>query len=233
MASGNNIMVPDPFKGRVAVFAADNFVYTTALLAAFSSHSVSYIAELPNHHFLVTASDTELLYELDATGFVATINIGQGGVGVAVGVDGVVFTTHTTSHEMKKWEPGFFMYTGVPEPYANWMPKALAVDQRTGNVLVTDPVAGRVVVYNSAGASPRILISSGLVNPSGIAVNSAGDVYVVESRLEGRLLKFDSSGKLLAVHGQTFGYPHGVAVAADGAVWVAEAGLHVIKVTCM
>lgn len=66
-------MVPDPFKGRVAVFAADNFVYTTALLAAFSSHSVSYIAELPNHHFLVTASDTELLYELDATGFEATI----------------------------------------------------------------------------------------------------------------------------------------------------------------
>ena len=105
----------------------------------------------------------------------------------------------------------------------------------------TDPYAkGRQViqaatVFGSSGAQP------GQFNaPRGVAVGPDGSIYVADSR-NNRIEKFDSTGKLLLTWG-TFGSldaktadpgkfnePWGVAVAADGTVYVADTWNHRIQ----
>ncbi len=117
-------------------------------------------------------------------------------------------------------------------------PNAATVDAATGEVLVADSVRGAVDVYGSSGSFERELTGSGSPNGkfngreeqgnvTAVAVEeSSGDVLVAEGErhLVGEL---SGGGEWLGwiVEGQTgpLGLPAGVAVAADGEVWVADA----------
>lgn len=98
-----------------------------------------------------------------------------------------------------------------------------------GNLFVADPAgtptAGAITKYGSNGA---VLLrfgpgpfrdGSSLVDPSAIAVNATGEVYVVD-RTQKRVFKFDPAGRLLLSFGTTgsspgsLNGPVGIAVAA-------------------
>ena len=80
----------------------------------------------------------------------------------------------------------------------------------------------------------QLLRQWGALNPQGIAVDVAGDVYVVETNLH-RVQKFDSDGVPLAQMGsfgrgaQQFNRPMGIAVDADGNIYVADMGNHRVQ----
>ena len=59
--NGNNNLVADSSKQRVAVFSANGFLYQTQWLAP-GMISAGYIAQRPTYNFLVTAYNTLNLY---------------------------------------------------------------------------------------------------------------------------------------------------------------------------
>jgi hypothetical protein len=81
------------------------------------------------------------------------------------------------------------------EAFSN--PSRIAVDDATGNVLVTDTGTNRVDVYSSAGDGAALLGSYGqgeLAGPEGIAVDqSNGDVYVADAG-NSRVVRYTSDG---------------------------------------
>ncbi|MGH9877350.1 MAG: SBBP repeat-containing protein, partial [Nitrososphaerales archaeon] len=73
-----------------------------------------------------------------------------------------------------------------------------------------------------------------LNEPSGIAVDSYGNVYVADLTY-GRIKKFTGDGKLIATWGfsgmgdSQFNFPHGIAIDSKGNVYVADTDNHRIQ----
>ena len=71
------------------------------------------------------------------------------------------------------------------------------------------------------------VVSSTLLNPAGIAVDGAGNIYAAD-RGNNRIVKFDSSGNLLNTYGSfgggdgQFNAPEGVAIDSGGNIYVAD-----------
>jgi DNA-binding beta-propeller fold protein YncE len=99
-------------------------------------------------------------------------------------------------------------------------------------VYVTDWQRGQVLVFTTDGAFITAWGDEdgpgGLVSPRGIDVDQAGNVYVVDSDDVGRVNKYAPDGTwLVTVSGgedEALHYPWGIAVAANGAVYVADSG---------
>ncbi|MGH2441706.1 MAG: NHL repeat-containing protein [Chloroflexota bacterium] len=100
-----------------------------------------------------------------------------------------------------------------------------------GNLYVTDFGAGNVREYTPDG-SPVAVLGDGadgtpqLAKPEAIAVDAQGNIYVSEQA--GRLLKLDSTGKILATWGGTASLtlsdPSGIALDPQGDIYVSEYG---------
>ncbi len=99
-----------------------------------------------------------------------------------------------------------------------------------GRVAVADPGAGKLVLFDGTGASVAPPPITGLVAPADVAVDGLGRWYVVD-RKPGLLLRFDGRGQAAGSVGvsnppddgfEYFLRPQGVAVAADGRVFVAD-----------
>lgn len=124
---------------------------------------------------------------------------------------------------------------GVPldQPYA------IAVDPRTGNVVVTDAANQRVVVFDAAGRVVRTFGAAGdgpgqFALPTGVAVGPGGHIYVADYNQD-RIQKFTSTGEYLLEWGGSgtgdseFDSPNGLAVSAGGNVHVADFYNKVVK----
>ncbi len=106
----------------------------------------------------------------------------------------------------------------------------LAVDNSggpsTGDIYVADLANHRVDKYDPSGepdpATPFIGAEI-LETPTGVAVDSSGDVFVTNSKSDGAVYEFSPSGGLLNTIGSGDGLngPEGVAVAPSGAIYVA------------
>ncbi|MFN8534282.1 MAG: TIGR03663 family protein [Dehalococcoidia bacterium] len=81
-------------------------------------------------------------------------------------------------------------------------------------------------VFGTRGGGP-----GQLVEPRGVAVDAAGNVYVVDTG-NNRIQKFDPTGRLVAQVGRKgagngeFTEPWGITVAPDGTIWVADTWNH-------
>src|SRR5439155_12037231 len=112
---------------------------------------------------------------------------------------------------------------------------SVAVDG-SGNVYAAD-VSNRIVVRITPNGDLRIVFNLRPGAPAGpgtasIAVDNAGNVYVLESEFNAapRISKIDSiSGQATTITGGGLNQPNGLAVDANGNLYVAEAGTDLIR----
>lgn len=112
-------------------------------------------------------------------------------------------------------------------------PGNLAQDS-SGNIYVLDPSNERIEKYNSQGQFTTSLASgySDLAHAEGIAVDSAGNIYVTinQGSSIGQIDKFSSSGSYTTTYGSygtgnaQFKFPAGIAIDSSGDMWVLDSG---------
>lgn len=121
--------------------------------------------------------------------------------------------------------------SGDPGPDVISTPANLAVD-REGNLLVSDTLQCRIIVFNSEGKFIRSFGERGdslgeFARPKGIALDSDGHIYVVDAAF-GNIQIFNAEGQLMLVFssgGQAPGYlslPTGIAIDSQDRIYVAE-----------
>lgn len=93
-------------------------------------------------------------------------------------------------------------------------PEGIAVNHKTGEMIVTEYNARCVTVFSRCGEKIRSFGSEKLSNPSGVAVDKEGNILVADCRANnGHFYKFTPSGKFLTEteRSLTFPYPCGIA----------------------
>lgn len=119
-------------------------------------------------------------------------------------------------------------------------PIDVAVSSNGKELYITTNNSHRVLVYSNQGTFLRAWGSEGedpgqFRFPGAIAVDRAGNVYVVDV-LNSRVQKFDPNGNTLAVFGKrggqpgTFFRPKGVAVDSGGRIYISDSYLGVVQV---
>lgn len=148
---------------------------------------------------------------------------------------GLIYVADTRAHDIKVFDgDGRLLRTlgrhGEGDGEFN-MPTFLSFAH--DELYVTDAMNNRVQVFKGDSAQPRLsfgargLFVGNLVRPKGVAVDSEGNIYVVESYYD-RLLVFDKHGRFLMPIGGTgpetgrFYLPAGVWVDSRNRVFVAD-----------
>jgi DNA-binding beta-propeller fold protein YncE len=197
------------------------------------------IALGPAHEILVADAELGIVARLDARGETLA-PIGRGVLkrptGLAVDpIGGRVYVADTYAHDVKVFDlDGKLLATlgrrGSAEGEFNY-PTHLAFAR--GELYVTDTLNSRIQVFGTDGAGlartfgARGLYVGNLVRPKGVAVDTEGNVYVVESYHD-HLLVFDREGAFLMAIGGVgqdagrFYLPAGVWVDARNRVFVAD-----------
>lgn len=158
-----------------------------------------YVSDTGNKRIRVYAPDGTFLRDIGSAG----ANIGQldEPSGIAISPDGRIFVADTWNRRVSVFSTdGVPLYvfnvrgwyeTGASRPY-------LALDPARNLLYVTDPDAGRILVFDTQGncvgsfgqPADRAVDTSQFQTVGGIAVDSQGFVYVTDSEA-GRILKFD------------------------------------------
>ena len=152
--------------------------------------------------------------------------------GIARDTEGNVYVSDGNNSRVQK-------FAADGEPVVGWssevfdLPYGLAVDA-DDNVLVAEYSANQIQKWD--GANWSVLIEDvGLNDPSGIAVDAAGRIYVCDTDNH-RIQVFDSDGNLVTRWGSygsnlgQFRRPMGIAIHPNGDIYVADTDNHRIQV---
>ncbi|WIA40163.1 hypothetical protein OEZ86_013560 [Tetradesmus obliquus] len=237
---GSSVLVADYNKDRIAVYSARDLTYQGEWLGVQSPHGLA----AGSGSVYVSTLGRGKLHEVYSSGqfrqdSLYPASVGSGGFGVAVAGDGKVVVTYPDVGLIGRFNSdgttdSSFLVASVPAGLAgNMRPGGVAID-RNGRLVIADHYNGRVLSFDANGGYRGVLIS-GLATsiPAGVALDAFDNFYVVENTALGKLNKYDSSGTLLRTYGGPLSYPKGVAVGADGVVWVTEQFGSVWKITCM
>jgi streptogramin lyase len=151
--------------------------------------------------------------------------------GVAVDGEGNVYVADSSLNRVLKLAAGSNTQTVLPftglrlaTDVVNYSIAAVAVDG-PGNVYVADSGNNRVLRLAAGSSTQTVLPFTGLGGPSGVAVDTAGDVYVTDPGLDtgrdGRVVKLAAGASTQTVLPPTGrATPDGVAVDNAGNVYV-------------
>jgi len=203
------IVVSDPGRGGVFAFAPEGgpeireFAYGQRRFG-----SPAGIACGPSGSLLVADAALGVVVELDAKG-VTRRRIGEGTLGRPTGLAldrerGELYVADTAAHDVKVFDAQGALVRrlgrrGEAEGEFNF-PTHLWF--RDGELYVSDTLNGRVQVFARGADRPRLVVGSRglyvgqLVRPKGVATDSAGNIYVVESYYD-HLLVYDRDGRFL------------------------------------
>ncbi|GHU01046.1 hypothetical protein FACS1894147_00150 [Spirochaetia bacterium] len=227
-----------------------------------------YVADSNNHRIrkispsgvVTTLAGSGASGWADGTGTAAQFN---GPVGVAVDNAGNVYVADRGNHRIRKISPSGVVTTlagSGASGYANGtgtaaqfrLPRRVAVDN-AGTVYVTDPGNSRIRKISPGGVVTTLAgdgtygyadgtgTAAKFSDLSGVAVDNAGTVYVVDSYIN-RIRKISPGGVVTTLAGDgtygyadgtgaaaQFNYPQGVAVDNAGNVYVADMNNHRIR----
>jgi hypothetical protein len=226
-----------------------------------------YVADRSNHRIrkitplgvVTTLAGSGGISFVDGTGTSATFNTP---VGITVDSTGIVYVADRSNHVIRKITPlgvvttlagngtdGTSGGTGTNAFFTQ--PTGVAVDS-IGNVYVTEQnhrirkitPEGVVTVFagsTTSGSNDGTGTDATFRNPQGVAVDSAGNVYVAE-RFNNRIRKITPAGVVTTIAGNgtatfadgtgtnaTFNFPQGVAVDSVGNVYVADSSNNRIR----
>ncbi|MBD5656592.1 MAG: hypothetical protein IAI50_15630, partial [Candidatus Eremiobacteraeota bacterium] len=104
----------------------------------------------------------------------------------------------------------------------------VAVDA-TGKIYVTNSAANTLTTYKADGTPTTPTITAGLDGPGDVVVDAAGKIYVANGGGKGTITTYNADGSrakpTIAVKG-----PHGLAVAADGNIYVTNSANSTVEV---
>jgi DNA-binding beta-propeller fold protein YncE len=162
----------------------------------------------PGRSLFVADSALGAVVELDGEGRTLR-RIGEGELGRPTGLAldrerGELYVADTASHEIRVFDAAGrparrFGRRGEAEGEFNY-PTHLWF--RGGDLYVADTMNGRVQVFARGEALPRLVVGARglyvgqLVRPKGVATDSAGNIYVIESYYD-HLLVYDREGRFL------------------------------------
>jgi DNA-binding beta-propeller fold protein YncE len=234
------IVVSDPGRGGVFSFSPEGGPEVLEYASGTTRFSSpTGIACGPGRSLLVADSALGYVVELDDAGTTRR-RIGEGVLvrptGLALDRErGELYVADTASHDVKVFDAGGRLLRrigrrGEAEGEFNY-PTHLWF--RAGELYVSDTMNGRVQVFARGAERPRLVLGSRglfvgqLVRPKGVATDSAGNIYVVESYYD-HLLVYDREGRFLLPIGGLgkeagqFYLPSGVWVDERDRVFVAD-----------
>lgn len=158
---------------------------------------------------------------------------------LAVGSGGEIYVVDTGGSRLVKLDAaGKFITawgTRGPAPGQFVEPSGVAIDGE-GNVLVADASNGRVQKFDPAGKLLALwpITGQGGADGSRIAVAPDGRIFVTDSH-NNRVLELNADGQVVRIWGRggikdgEFRLPTGIAVDAQGNVYVADTGNHRVQ----
>jgi phospholipase C len=241
-----DIWVADTGHDRVVEFTPSGHLVTSFGLAASLGGGLDQpegIALDGAGHIWVADTGHDRIVEFTATGHVLTL-LGSSGSGhgqlnqptaVAVSRSGDIWVADQDNGRVEEFSPDGRYQVSIPVP----TPAGVALDSR-GDVWVSSPSylpGSSVEEFTPAG---RQLLSFGttqagygdLGNTGGIAVGPAGSIYVAQPDY-GLVSVFSPAGRFSTEFGlqpgtgkasENLQFPQGLAVTAQGQVWVADTG---------
>jgi len=166
----------------------------------------------------------------------------QSPVGIGLGADGELWVADKGNRRLVMFDAGGrpVRTFGLKADGEDLVPVDVAVGPDGSEVFVTANNTHQVVVFSDHGEFLRSWGGEGDAAgqfrfPATIAIDAAGNVYVVDV-LNARVQKFDAMGKHLLTIGErggragTFFRPKGVAVDVSGNVYVSDSFLGVVQV---
>lgn len=188
---GDRLFVLDAGAGRVRAFALDGapLPYADAIDPAFADRARGIGAGMDGG-VLIANTPNNRIVALDSTGAVVGETVVWPGedaqpVDAVLGQDGRLFVTDGQGHRLIRYAPGGQVERAWPLAVANTVDSPhLAVG--AGDLLyVTDPEQGRILVRDAQGEAIgawnlNVMLGQP-VRPIGIAVDSAGVIWIVDS----------------------------------------------------
>lgn len=234
------VIVSDASRQAVLVFDPASGLDIWEQAAGLTRFSMPVgVATSPEGHVWVADAELGFVAELDAKGKpVAAIGKGLLKRPTGVAYDPQtrrLFVCDTRSHDVKVFGPdrALLKTLGKRGEGAGEFNYPTHVAFARGELYVADTMNSRVQVFADAGDRYRLTVGArglyvgNLVRPKGVAVDSEGNIYVVESYYD-HLLVYDRDGRfLLAIGGLgkdigQFYLPAGVWVDARNRVFVAD-----------
>lgn len=235
------ILVTDNSRGAVYVFDENEGLLDVWEMAEGLSHfiSPSGIALGPEGRVFVSDADLKRVVLLDRHGEGVGV-IGKDQLKRPTGLAwdaeaALLYVADTGAHQIKVFDVTGRLVRTIghrgERPGEFNFPTHLALGD--GKLVVADTMNARVQVLSLDGSAPPLVFGErglqvgNLVRPKGVAVDSEGDIYVVESYYD-HLLVFDRKGRFLLPIGGTgktigkFYLPGGVWIDARNRVYVAD-----------
>ncbi len=238
--------------GVSGVSGSDNSHFNRPMGVAVDAGYI-YVADSNNHRVQV--------FDRTTRAYVATLGTGSCGSGntqfctptdVAVDAAGNIYVADLSNDRVQQFNSSrayvrTYGTTGVPyltDGYHYNAPTGVAV-ATDGSIYITEELGHRLVKLNAAGepqwtvGQPGICGSDNtyLCGPNGVALDSAGHVYVADTWSSHRVQIFNGDGSYYATLGTGWGTgndqfkgPNGVAVDSTGHIYVADADNHRVQI---